>query len=354
MRPFLIGPRQNATFADSVDHSHGGMARKLDVKDGIARMDGFAADEYGRYANGTPAGEARARQFARLVMSYVDCETIPSWRWASRFTIFDNVFATEDGPSSPNAVAMLSGQAGEFQWVEHGARGQAFAAVAPVCGVSYPDGAPGPRRCSATPSRFSARNSIVRRRTARRRVAREYYGSTNIMADLTFASLPLSLLGEAAGQATGADLDKPRDLPGVRQDIDFLSRSGETPVSWRWYQEGYDREPTDTGPTASHRSYVSHHNGAQYFGYIANNPKMNANLKGLGDFFDDVVKGQLPEGGVIYIRGGYENIARGCRRRSRTRISPRRSPQPIFPRSAPPRRATTIIRVMPTARSARP
>ena len=129
------------------------------------------------------------------------------------------------------------------------------------------------------------------------------------MANLTFASLPLSLLGEAAGQATGADLDKPRDLSGVRQDIDFLSRSGETPVSWRWYQEGYDREPTDTGPTASHRSYVSHHNGAQYFGYIANNPKMNANLKGLGDFFDDVAKGRLPDGGVIYIRGGYENIA---------------------------------------------
>ncbi len=310
VRPFLIGPRQNATFADSVDHSHGGMARKLDVKDGIARMDGFAADEYGRYANGTPAGEARGRQFARLVMSYVDCETIPFlWRWASRFTIFDNVFATEDGPSSPNAVAMLSGQAGESQWVEHGAKGEAFAAVAPVCGVSYPDGATrgAPMLGDAQPffgSQFD--------RTAKDRAPAgcgEYYGSTNIMANLTFASLPLSLLGETAGQATGADLDKPRDLSGVRQDIDFLSRSGETPVSWRWYQEGYDREPTDTGPTASHRSYVSHHNGAQYFGYIANNPKMNANLKGLGDFFDDVAKGRLPEGGVIYIRGGYENIA---------------------------------------------
>jgi phospholipase C len=35
---------------------------------------------------------------------------------------------------------------------------------------------------------------------------------------------------------------------------------------------------------------------------------MNSNLKGLGDFFADVAAGKLPEGGVIYIRGGYRNI----------------------------------------------
>ncbi len=311
VQPFLIGPRQNASFADSTDHSHKGLARKLDVgRDGVARMDGFSADEYGRYANGTPEGEAKGRQFARLVMSHIDCETIPFfWYWASRFTIFDNIFAAEDGPSSPNAVAMLSGQAGESQWVEHGAKSQDFPAVAPVCGVIFSDGATRapPMVSDAQPfygSQFD--------RTATDREpagCREHYASTHIMANLTFASLPLSLLGETAKKVADADLNKAFDLPDVQQDLDFLSRSGEAPAAWRWYQEGYDREPTDVGPTASHRSYVSHHNGAQYFGYIANNPKMNANLNGLGDFFDDVVKGQLPEGGVIYIRGGYENIA---------------------------------------------
>jgi phospholipase C len=129
------------------------------------------------------------------------------------------------------------------------------------------------------------------------------------MANLTFASLPLSLLGETARNATDSDLNQPFDLPDIQQDISFLTKSGASPVSWRWYQEGYDREPTDAGPTASHRSYVSHHNGAQYFGYIANNPKLNANLKGLGDFFDDIARGRLPDGGVLYLRGGYENIA---------------------------------------------
>ncbi|MGO8739342.1 alkaline phosphatase family protein [Rhodoblastus sp.] len=310
VQPFRIGPRQNATVADSTDHSHKGLAKKIDVVDGAARMDGFAADEYGRYANGTPSGEAKARQFARLVMSYMDCETVPFlWRWASRFTIFDHIFAAEDGPSSPNAVAMLAGQGGESQWVEHGAREQAFPAVAPVCGVTYADGATQapPMFGDAQPFHGSQFDGAAKDREPAG--CREHYASTNIMANLTFASLPLSLLGETAKRVADADLNKPFDLPDVRQDLDFLSRGGEAPVSWRWYQEGYDFEPTDTGPTASHKSYVSHHNGAQYFGYIANNPQMSANLKGLGDFFDDIAKGRLPDGGVIYIRGGYENIA---------------------------------------------
>jgi phospholipase C len=311
VQPFLIGPRQNATFADSTDHSHKGLARKIDVgPDGVARMDGYAADEYDRYANGTPEGEAKGRQFARLVMSHIDCETVPFfWLWASHFTIFDNIFATEDGPSSPNAVAMIAGQAGESQWVAHGAKGQDFRAVAPVCGVTFSDGAtrPPPMVSDAQPFYGSQFDGAVKDRQPAG--CREHYASTYIAANLTFASLPLSLLGETAKKVAAADLDKAFDLPDVQQDLDFLSRSGEAPVSWRWYQEGYDREPTDKGPAASHRSYVSHHNGAQYFGYIANNPKLSGNLKGLGDFFDDIAKGRLPAGGVIYIRGGYENIA---------------------------------------------
>ena len=59
-------------------------------------------------------------QFARLVMSHIDCDTIPFfWQYASRFTIFDNIFATEDTPSTPNAIAMIAGQSGETQWVKH-------------------------------------------------------------------------------------------------------------------------------------------------------------------------------------------------------------------------------------------
>ena len=53
-------------------------------------------------------------------MAHIDCNTIPFfWQYANRFTIFDNIFATEDTPSSPNAIAMIAGQSGETQWVKH-------------------------------------------------------------------------------------------------------------------------------------------------------------------------------------------------------------------------------------------
>jgi phospholipase C len=78
-----------------------------------------------------------------------------------------------------------------------------------------------------------------------------------------------------------------------------------------WYQEGYDHEPTDAAQSeGSHAGYVTHHNAPQYFGYIANNPKLTAKLHGLGDFFETMKDRMLPgEGGVFYVRGGYRNIA---------------------------------------------
>ena len=87
-------------------------------------MDKFAFIEWYRYAHsGSAQGEAMGKQFARLVMAHIDCDTIPFfWRYASRFAIFDNIFATEDTPSTPNAVAMIAGQAGETQWVKHPGR----------------------------------------------------------------------------------------------------------------------------------------------------------------------------------------------------------------------------------------
>ena len=93
----------------------------MDVQNGVPKMDKFAEVEWRKYArSGGAAREAMGKQFARLVMAHIDCDTIPFfWRYASRFTIFDNNFATEDTPSTPNAVAMIAGQSGETQWVKH-------------------------------------------------------------------------------------------------------------------------------------------------------------------------------------------------------------------------------------------
>ncbi len=171
-------------------------------------------------------------------------------------------------------------------------------------GRAVPDSESGLRKdCSAT-----WRNNTSASIGGVTKTLGESYGVTNIASVLTFASVPFTLLGKSVASVTAQDLNPALDLADLQQDIPYLMGQHTKPVSWRWYQEGYDHEPTDgTGP-ASHISYVSHHNGAQYFGYIANNPAMKANLKGMGDFFEDVANGKLPEGGVIYIRGGYRNI----------------------------------------------
>ncbi len=302
--PFRIGPQQNATFLDSVDHSHRGLAKKLDVVDGVPRMDGFAADEYGRFAaRGGAASAAMGTQFARLVMSYIDCDTIPFfWNYASRFTLFDNIFATEDTPSTPNAIAMIAGQSGETQWVEHGPGGVASQVGNHVGTTQGPPLVNDPQPFWG--SQFDTHDDH------QPAGAKESYADTNIASNLTFATLPLTFGGGAVEQAMRQDPAPELDLPDIRQDIPFVASQHGQPVNWRWYQEGYDHEPTDPPGPATHASYVSHHAAPQYFGYVADNPAFRSNLRGMGDFFADMESGDLPVGGgVFYIRGGFGNLA---------------------------------------------
>ena len=303
VKPFRIGPEQNATFVDSVDHSHKGLARKLHVTDGVAAMDRFAAEEYGRYAaRGGAANVAMGTQFARLVMSYIDCDTIPFlWQYADRFVLFDKIFATEDTPSTPNAIAMIAGQAGETQWVKHGAQIAAGMAQGPPL-VNDPE------------PFWGSQLDPTQRDREPRGGPRESYRNGNIASNLTFATLPLTFAGSGIVATTNQDRAPDLDLADIGQDILFLgtrpdSRGGK-PVGWRWYQEGYDHEPTDPDGTASHADYVSHHDAPQYFGYIANNPALRASQRGEGDVFADIAHGNLPaDGGVFYIRGGFGNLA---------------------------------------------
>jgi phospholipase C len=304
VEPFRMGPMENATVVDSVDHSHKGLATKLHLVDGAPAMDQFAYDEYHRFAvKGGAANLGEGAQFARLVMSHIDCDTIPFlWQWASRFTIFDNIFATEDTPSTPNAVAMIAGQSGETQWVEHGPSGQAYA-VGESSGTTH-----GPPLVNDPQPFYGSQfdKTVVDRQPAG---AKESYANSNIASNLTFATVPLTLEGRNVSRVMGQNQDQSFDLPDIQQDIPFLQARDKAPVAWRWYQEGYDLESTDTGEKASHDSYVSHHNAPQYFGYLANTPPLRKNFRGLTDFFTEMSSHALPQGGVFYIRGGYTNQA---------------------------------------------
>jgi len=305
VEPFLIGPAQNASVVDSVDHSHIGVATKIhvDPTTGAAKMDRFAKDEYERFKSmGGPGGIAEGTQFARLVMSHIDCDTIPFfWQWASRFTIFDNIFATEDTPSTPNAVAMIAGQSGETQWVKHGPIGQTYTVGANTGTTQGPPLVKDPEPFYG--SQFDTTTEEYKQPAG----ADESYGNDNIASNLTFATLPLTFQGKNVSRIMDQNLNPVFDLPDIQKDIPYIRKLNIKPVNWRWYQEGYDLESTDTNPKPSHESYVTHHNGPQYFGYLANTPPLRQNFHGLTDFFADMENNRLPQGGVFYIRGGYTN-----------------------------------------------
>ncbi len=303
--PFRIGPEQNSTFIDSVDHSHAGLAKKLHVTNGLPAMDGFAGDEYSRFASkGGANGAAMGTQFARLVMSYIDCDTMPFfWHYANRFVLFDNIFATEDTPSTPNAIAMIAGQSGETQWVKHGTKGTTYDANRNFGITQGPPLVNDPQPFWG--SQFDTTTSDREPKGSRR----EDYKNGNIASNLTFATLPLTFAARGIKETMRPDRAPASDLADVRQDIPFIASKNGRPVPWRWYEEGYDHEPTDPAGVATHTDYVSHHAAPQYFGYLAHNPAEQRKLRGLGDFFADIDGGKLPQGGVFYIRGGFGNIA---------------------------------------------
>jgi phospholipase C len=283
----------------SVDHSHVGIARKIALDaDGVAQNTEYALSEEGvRVVDGkaSKAPTLERKQFGELVMSHVDCDTVPFlWRYADRFTLFDHFMDTIVGPSTPNAIAMISGQGGETQWMLHpddattGGKGR---------------GATVPMLSDPQPYWGSMLDTADRLKQPQ---AVKPFGG--VSKNLTFASLPLSFMGNDIKTTTAADYDPTFDLPDVHEDIEKIAGHGVSAVNWGWYQQGYDHEVNDASGQASHDGYVAHHNAPQYFGYVANNPLATTHLHGLSDFFQDVEKGRLPASGVFYVRGGYGNI----------------------------------------------
>jgi len=280
----------------SVNHSHLGIARKLDLdKDLIAQNDRYALTEEGvTLKDGTPSKfpSLERKQFGELVMSHVDCDAAPFlWNYADRFTLFDHFFDTVIGPSGPNAIAMIAGQSGETEWMLHpqlaeGKNGTALPMVAnahPYWGLAE-DAAGNPKQPQPTTDKDPAPN-------------------------LTFATLPLSFMGSEIEKTTAADFDPAIDLPDVQEDIKKIAGHGVPAIHWGWYQQGYNHEPTDPAGIATHKNYVIHHNGPQYFGYVSDNPLASAHMHGMGEFFTDIANKALPSSGVFYVRGGYGNIA---------------------------------------------
>ena len=295
----------------SVNHTHTGIAAKLDLDANlVARNDRYALTEEGVTldANGKPSKLPilERKQFGELVLAHIDCDAAPFlWQYADRFTLFDHFMDTVIGPSTPNAIAMISGQSGETQWMLHPAladpTGKLYTQL-PLVNDPFPywgsllDTKPHGKLMQPEP----------------KPTGKSYRDNPNPnltpAPNLTFAALPLSFMGTAIEKTTAADFDPAIDLADVREDIQKIAGHGTPATNWAWYQQGYDHEPTDPTSLATHAGYVVHHNAPQYFGYIANNPDVSAHMRGLGDFFADVATCRLPASGVFYVRGGYGNI----------------------------------------------
>ena len=143
----------------------------------------------------------------------------------------------------------------------------------------------------------------------------------NPTVNLTFATLPLSFMGSDIVETIEKDPNPRADLLDVQHDI-FSIATNNPAVNWGWFQQGFNGNDTpdpyepqnSTTPNPTHdpglnTGYVLHHNGPQYFGYLADNPQvLSGNLHGAKDFFDAVEGRTLPnDGGVFYLRGGYDN-----------------------------------------------
>ncbi len=303
IEPFLIGPKQFAADTDDIDHSHPIMFAKMNIKNGQALMNHYALVEERKYWKSGATPSLKAKQMGELAMAHEDCNTIPIlWRYADRFVLMDHMFQDMVGPSTPGNLSIFAAQTGLTQWALH-----------PNEAWQHSNQPGEPVASDIGPVWGSAKDKMAQKLVPYnpRSYARTEMGK--VQTNQTYATIALTAAGGTVVQKTDADLDKKVDLADVNQDIAFIQRLDQNKVAWRWFQEGYSAKPVsgDLGPKDAdgvHASYITHHNGPQYFGYIANNPKMAADMGGMRAFFAAVSGGTLPtEGGVFYLKGGYQN-----------------------------------------------
>ena len=367
----------------SVDHSHAGYMADFHLNYSGTRTytknDGYALDQEGlqyvadgnaanssstaagnvvvKSSTGLPTGAAptsnpslTSKQKGEAALAHQDCDTIPLlWHFADVGTLFDNIHQTITGPSTPNAIALISAQSGATQWAEHPTTTGSHTATytvpnetdsAPYAGSTvdsfagkppYGPDEEGFSTCATAGTAAGTYNNTACPAPATSDQAYGVYTNNAVVAldgplaavanpqlTLTYASLPLSFMGSQVNNITAQDAHPVQDLSDVQHDVRTIARLNPA-VSWGWYQQGFGAEPFDANSASPktvdlypastpHASYIVHHNGPQYFGYLGDNPAEVANMHSLQQFYTDVSNQALPSsGGVFYVRGGYYN-----------------------------------------------
>ncbi len=323
----------------STDHSHQGMANALNVVNGFTNNDRYAMDQEGLTTTTQggpivkPNGAAPTsvtlaqKQKAEMAVAHLDCDTIPFlWSWAKNFALFDNFHQTIVGPSTPNAIALIAGQAGQTQAALHGSELPTVtyqnAAFPNPLGATYASTVTGNSNAFvpivADPGPFPGSNKDT---SGTKPPYNFDENAANPTVNQTYATQPLSFMGSNISTIIKSDQNPRADLIDVQHDIFTIATKNQV-VNWGWYQQGFngnDRAdpyyPQGTGTPnpgndpSLYTGYVLHHNGPAYFGYLADNTQVLANnLHGAQDLLTAVTNQTLPAtGGVFYYRGGYSN-----------------------------------------------
>ena len=323
----------------STDHSHQGMANALNVVNGFTNNDRYAMDQevLTTTTQGGPIVKPNGaaptsvtlaqKQKAEMAVAHLDCDTIPFlWSWAKNFALFDNFHQTIVGPSTPNAIALIAGQAGQTQAALHGSELPTVtyqnAGFPNPLGATFASTVTGNSNAFvpivADPGPFPGSNKDT---SATKPPYNFDENAANPTVNQTYATQPLSFMGSNISTIIKSDQNPRADLIDVQHDIFTIATKNQV-VNWGWYQQGFngnDRAdpyyPQGTGtPNPSndpslYTGYVLHHNGPAYFGYLADNTQVLANnLHGAQDLLTAVTNQTLPAtGGVFYYRGGYSN-----------------------------------------------
>ncbi|HEV2954871.1 MAG TPA: alkaline phosphatase family protein [Xanthobacteraceae bacterium] len=105
--PFRLSPAQALTQ----DQNH--LERPEQAAYNNGNMDGFPA--WVGAAGKPPAGPPAAVGTKGLVMGYFDGNTVTAlWNYAQHFSLNDNTYVSQFGPSSPGAINLISGQTNGF------------------------------------------------------------------------------------------------------------------------------------------------------------------------------------------------------------------------------------------------
>ena len=259
--PFLI----HDPDIDSPGHSRAAL---------LAKMHGGANDMYvarqEKDSGKDGYGASDAHAIGLLTMAHYDCDTLPYlWKYAHGFTLYDRFFQGMTGPSTPGNIEIIAAQTGQTQWARD-----------PASRVKPNGKGPGVPVLSSIDPAFGP-----------------YPGKPEppVEIPLRFATVLLTLNGSADAKAT-------RDTAGVGDDLSLVARSGKPPISWGWYQEGYNY-----ANKVAVEGYSSHRNVVQFFAYMRHNDVFWGNVHSVRELIPALRDGTLPGRSVVYVKGGSVN-----------------------------------------------